>query len=338
MKFTKKSCIIIIAALLYTFIFPLTFSKAVYDGIDVSAWQQSIDFEQVKNSGKEIVYIRAGAGLAEDLTFSTNAVTAHQAGLKIGFYFFVTASNINEAELQARYFASLIRQYHYDCRPAVDYEQFGDIPVQEINDIALSFSKTLEKETGVVPLFYTDLYNAINYWDEELARYPLWAADYSTTAPDALGIWNTWAGFQYSDSGNVAGISGSVDIDYFKEEVLLNEKEYNVTHDSPKRNQIFFRYTVKPGDTLWSLSKRFDTSVDLLAEINNIRDKNLIYIGETLLVPDNIKDVFRYEVKAGNTLSGLAAEYSTTVRIIAALNSIANPNLIYVGQILLIPR
>ena len=53
--------------------------------------------------------------------------SARQAGMKTGFYFYVTATNTAQARQQAAYFAELIREVPYDCRPAVDFEQYGSL-------------------------------------------------------------------------------------------------------------------------------------------------------------------------------------------------------------------
>ena len=104
-------------------VLPVGAGAAEYRGLDVSVWQGEIDFVQVKAYGKEVVYIRAGYGLSEDTRFRENAEKARAAGLKVGFYFYVTATNQAQAREQAAYFAQLIRPHRYDCRPAVDFEQ-----------------------------------------------------------------------------------------------------------------------------------------------------------------------------------------------------------------------
>lgn len=196
-------------------------AEEVYEGVDVSVWQSEIDFSQVRDAGKEIVYIRAGEGMEEDLRFRQNAQGALDAGLKVGFYYFVTATDEQQALQQADYFTSLIQDYSYDCRPAVDYEQFGDLSREQINDVALAFAQRVEENTNVIPLFYTDYSNVETLWDESLGRYPLWVADYSQTDLGSLGPWDEWAGFQYYDQGEVAGIDGSVDLDRFTSNVLV---------------------------------------------------------------------------------------------------------------------
>ena len=83
---------------------PVGAQAATYRGLDVSVWQGAIDFAQVRASGKEVVYIRAGYGHAEDTRFRENSANARQAGMKTGFYFYVTATNTAQARQQAALF------------------------------------------------------------------------------------------------------------------------------------------------------------------------------------------------------------------------------------------
>lgn len=143
--------------------------------------------------------------------------------MKVGFYFFVTATNQTQARAQAVYFSELIREYPYDCRPAVDFEQYGALSKGELNGIALAFAETLEERTGKTPAFYTNASSAAEIWEPALTRYPLWIADYGPKEPTSLGYWTQWAGFQYEDNGRVPGIAGAVDLDRFTEGMLLEQ-------------------------------------------------------------------------------------------------------------------
>lgn len=92
----------------------------VFSGIDVSVYQGDIDFEQVKSSGIEVVYIRAGYGFSvTDPKFEENYTNATKAGLKCGAYYFVTARNTEQAYLQATRFAELISRKAFAARPAM---------------------------------------------------------------------------------------------------------------------------------------------------------------------------------------------------------------------------
>ena len=95
------------------------------------------------------------------------------------------------------------------------------------------------------------------------------------------------------------------------------------------------KYTVVGGDTLSAIAKKYNTTVDALAQLNNIKDVNLIYVGQVLSIPGS-KTGTEYVVRPGDTLSAIALRYGTTYQKIAADNNIANPNFIQIGQKLVI--
>ena len=99
-------------------------------------------------------------------------------------------------------------------------------------------------------------------------------------------------------------------------------------------------YTVRPGDTLSGIAARFGTTYQELARINHISNPNLIYPGQQIRLPGGSQGTNppgngsggTYTVKAGATLSGIAARYGTTWQRLAEINNLSNPNLIYPGQ------
>lgn len=134
-------------------------------------------------------------------------------------------------------------------------------------------------------------------------------------------------------------------------------------------------YVVQPGDSLFSIAARFNVSVSELATINGLYDVNVVYVGQVLRLPaalpggvaqpvpvvpvvqpspvvvqpspvtvyppgTTVTTVTSYRahtVRRGETLSGIAARYGTTMQAILSANRIANPNLVYVGQVLNVP-
>lgn len=94
-------------------------------------------------------------------------------------------------------------------------------------------------------------------------------------------------------------------------------------------------YTVQSGDTLSGIAAKFGTSYQALASLNGIANPNLIYVGQVLRVNGsaNTGSVY-YTVRAGDNLSAIASRYGTSYQSIAALNGLANPNLIYAGETL----
>jgi peptidoglycan endopeptidase LytE len=101
-------------------------------------------------------------------------------------------------------------------------------------------------------------------------------------------------------------------------------------------------YRVVAGDTLGSIAARFGTTVAALASINRISDPNLIYPGQLLVISGGTGTGgswgapagSTYRVQAGDTLGSIAARFGTTVATLASINHLADPNLIYVGEVL----
>jgi LysM repeat protein len=92
-------------------------------------------------------------------------------------------------------------------------------------------------------------------------------------------------------------------------------------------------YTVKSGDTLTAIAKKYNTTVAKLQSLNNIKNANVISVGQVLIVTGTTTaTATTYTVKSGDTLSAIAKKYNTTVDSIAHKNRIADANKISVGQ------
>lgn len=114
-------------------------------------------------------------------------------------------------------------------------------------------------------------------------------------------------------------------------------------------------YVVQPGDNLFRISLRYGTTVQAIATANGIANPNIIYVGQTLVIPDGSTpppsppdsspdpnpsppaEGATYVVQRGDTLGQIAQRYNSSVAAIAAANNIVNVNLIFAGQVLLIP-
>lgn len=318
-------------------------SNEFIEGIDVSNWQGYINYETVKREGIEIVYIKSSQGEGyKDPYFELNYENAKLNGLKVGVYHYVMARNIEEAEIEAEFFASVISGKQIDCKLAMDFEEVGNLNKEEINEVSQAFLEKLKYLTGKDVIIYSDLYNARNIF--ELSNdYSLWIAYYNNyrELENVESNWQTWQGQQYSDIGEVSGINGYVDRDLFTSEILLDDDTEIDKLEGKKEENISERimYMVKRGDTLWTIAKKYDVTIDEIVRLNDIRNPNLIYPNErlTIITNTNFKHVSAlgkdlYTVKPGDTLSELSVEFNTTIENIVRLNNIINPNLIFVGQ------
>lgn len=313
-----------------------------YRGIDISEFQGEIDFEEVRRSGIEAVYIRVGAGEYTDEYFAENYERAKAAGLKIGFYHYVTARSVDEGRRQARFFASLAAGREPDMRLAMDFEYFGSLSVSQINAISEAYLDELTALTKREAVIYSDLSNARNIFSRALAeKYPLWAAQYGADEPSANGKWREWVGFQYTDEGRVGGIYGNVDRNIFTEGIFLSDSG---RIDGEKRTSVRARTRtltvyVRAGDTLWAIAREYGTTVEAIARENRIVDPNRIFAGErlriTLPARGNGEEI--YTVRRGDTPISIAGKFGVTLSALEDRNGLERGETIYAGDKLSIP-
>jgi LysM repeat protein len=92
-------------------------------------------------------------------------------------------------------------------------------------------------------------------------------------------------------------------------------------------------YRVRPGDTLANIARGHHTTISALARRNHLSNPNFIVSGTTLKVPGgaSLGGSSIHVVQAGETLSGIAARYGTTVAALAHVNDLADPNTIAIG-------
>ena len=313
-----------------------------YRGIDISEFQGEIDFEEVRRSGIEAVYIRVGAGEYTDEYFAENYERAKAAGLKIGFYHYVTARSVDEGRRQARFFASLAAGREPDMRLAMDFEYFGSLSVSQINAISEAYLDELTALTKREAVIYSDLSNARNIFSRALAeKYPLWAAQYGADEPSANGKWREWVGFQYTDEGRGGGIYGNVDRNIFTEGIFLSDSG---RIDGEKRTSVRARTRtltvyVRAGDTLWAIAREYGTTVEAIVRENRIADPNRIFAGERLRItlPARGSGEEIYTVRRGDTPISIAGKFGVTLSALEDRNGLERGETIYAGDKLSIP-
>ena len=214
----------IIACLALVFAFcPVTASQAIVvcpdgttlQGVDVTYYQGTIDWNQVEASGVTFAYARVSDGLNPDAAFSNNYAGIKAAGMIRGAYqmFRPGQDPLAQAELLL---SSIGTIGPGDLPPALDVEVAdGQNPVN-IGYAIQEWVAIIEQATGRTPIIYTGRY----FWNDSVyspdsGTNPLWIADWSVACPDTPSLWDDWAFWQYTGSGSVPGISGLVDRDVF---------------------------------------------------------------------------------------------------------------------------
>jgi GH25 family lysozyme M1 (1,4-beta-N-acetylmuramidase) len=194
-------------------------SIAVADGIDVSHWQGTIRWSQVKSDGISFAFMKATEGTTyPDPTLKTNWAGAQAVGIYRGAYHFARPST-GTAAAQARYFVSKVGSFSGAgvLPPVLDLEASGGLGVSALRTWTSTFLTTVESLTGRTPIVYV----SPAFWEHYLGnstaftRYPLWIAHYGVTAPRVPGGWGRYTFWQRTSSGQVDGIAGDVDMNRF---------------------------------------------------------------------------------------------------------------------------
>ncbi len=183
-------------------------------GIDVSKWQQDIDFQAVKNAGCDFVLMRMGYfydEIAMDQYFRQNLERARAAGLDVGVYIYTTANSEEEARMNARWIAENLNGQELDFPVVFDWESFSHfqqygMSIHDLNMNFLAFADELEKN-GYSAMLYSSRNFLWNFWYEQ-EEYPVWLAHY-TEQTDYDGDYAIW---QMSSRGRIHGITGDVDL------------------------------------------------------------------------------------------------------------------------------
>lgn len=192
----------------------------VKKGIDVSKWNQTIDWEAVKEDGVEFAIIRCGyrgsssGSLIIDPRYIENIEGAIAADIPVGVYFFTQAVNEVEAVEEASMVINLIREYDVDYPVFLDSESAGgdgradDLDAEERTKIHKAFLETIASAG-----YETGIYGSANWLTKRvdmdaLDGYRTWLAEYAEipTYDDYYHMW------QYTSKGSINGISTNVDL------------------------------------------------------------------------------------------------------------------------------
>ena len=204
---------------------------AVYlEGIDVSHYQNAINWSLVPGAGKQFVVMQATVGETYvDPTYATNHAGARAVGLPVAAYHFAWPLTLpNDAVIQADWFAQNAALLPGDLVPALDLEQTGGLSPTDLQAWVGAWLGEVYARLGVRPMIYT----SPNFWANAMGDTSmfadqgyavLWVAHWSTSSPRIPG--NSWGGhgwtfWQYSNCGSVAGITGCVDLDRYNGSAL----------------------------------------------------------------------------------------------------------------------
>lgn len=286
-------------------------------GIDISEWQA---ISPTAYKAYDFIVIKATEGKTyDDPNMSSHAQNALNNGQLIGFYHYARPEN-NSAEDEAEHFLRVVKPYIGKAVLALDYEGTA---LRYGAEWALKWLDAVYKKTGVRPMIYLQGSQVKNYKSVMEKDYGLWVAHWGVDTP-SIAPWSFYAMWQYRGDpldldlfngdreawkayANPAEATASPTpkpqktIDDYAKEVLQGKygngadrkKALGGIYDAvqDRVNQLLGigkqepnTYTVKSGDTLTSIAAKYGTSVAALVRLNDIKNKNLIYVGQILKI------------------------------------------------------
>lgn len=301
--------------------------------IDVSEFNGAISWQKVVNSCDGAI-IRAGyrgysrGTLAKDENFNANIKAASAAGVPIGVYFVTQAISEAEAREEARYTMELVKGYKLTLPIFIDSEDAnngagradsGKLSRETRTAILYAFCDEIQKEGYATGIYASEwwLENLVDL--SKLKSFYLWVAKYSTYEPAIA--WDAW---QYTSSGRVDGVIGNVDLSDFKD---ISIKPTTKPNTKPTKKKSITKIADEVIAGKWGNGAERKAKLEAAGyDYNKVQKK----VNEKLK-PKADSKVY-YTIQSGDTLSGIAAKYDTTVNKLVVLNNIKNPNLIYAGQ------
>lgn len=336
-------------------------------GVDVSYWEPRVDWRALRTQGFKFALIRATSGIGYvDPKFKEHWEGARQEGLLRGAYHYLIANQ--DAKQQADLFISTISADRGELPPIIDLEDKYNENASntKIIDTCKAVLDRVEKAFGVKPM----IYSRTQYLNVHVSRngkapawasdYPLWLAQYpyvfdpkihpNKNMPTQAVGWQNWKFWQYSETTILEGVTNDsgqpteCDINWFRG---TEAELYAFANVKPKEPTT---YIVKTGDTFNSVAEKYKITVDELLAAN----PSLLAEGAKLSIPvptiskpivvENATvnkataSTRTHTVKQGDFIGVIARKYGVTVEAILALNpGLTNPNLIFIGQVIVIP-
>jgi LysM repeat protein len=319
-------------------------------GIDVSNYQAISDAYAVRDNGISFAWCKATEGLGYvDPTFAGKVAQLRAAGVTVGAYHFARGG---DAVAQAQYFRGVAESA--GCLDVGALMPMLDMEASDVEGDADAFVQAFYDGLGVSPM---DVYANLDWyqrvldpsaWGDRdiLGHVAIWNGDPGNPGWSYSGL----AVHQHTSNGTVPGIPGEVDRNATVGNFTL--ADITIGHVSPPAAQPVTSsapdnsgdtWTVQPGDTLSRIASAWGVTVASIAAGNGIPNPDLITVGQVIHKPGTGSAApapvggDTYTVRAGDTLSGIAAAHGTDVPTLAALNGFSNPNLIYAGQTITLP-
>jgi GH25 family lysozyme M1 (1,4-beta-N-acetylmuramidase) len=187
-------------------------------GVDISNLNGSVNIQLLKDAGHKFVIAKATEGSTFiDKYYEQNIKNAKALGLVTGAYHFGNFTTVAKAIQEASFFKQIAAGAEPDF-VVLDFEQqcSGDM-----TDACLAF---LDVISSIAPaVIYCNPSYIKSHLNSKITKYPLWIANYGVSSP-CFTLWSKYAIWQYTDKGQISGISGYVDLNYMAEDFYNSVK------------------------------------------------------------------------------------------------------------------
>ena len=225
-------------------------------GIDISVYQQKVDFEKVKKSGIEFVIIRGAIGTRKDTMFESHYSNAKNAGLKVGCYYYTLAKNVAEAKGEADVFLSCIKgkQFEYPIYFDIEDPSLQNLGKQVLTDIVLTWCGKVQS-AGYYVGIYANPDWFLNRLDLEcLKGFDKWLAHWVSVPK-----WdNSFGGLWQYGLTRVDGYSGEIDGDYsYRDyEKIIKQLGFNGFKKSESKKSAEVKITIDGKTFIGTLTEK----------------------------------------------------------------------------------
>jgi GH25 family lysozyme M1 (1,4-beta-N-acetylmuramidase) len=183
------------------------------EGIDVSYWQEKIDWTKVAAGSTDFAFIRAYYGSEfKDPRFDENWAAAKAAGIPRGAYQYFRPGQ--DPMKQAQKMIAAIASDPGELPPVLDVESTDGLSATAVRQRMQTWLDAVEVATGAKPIIYSAAFMQ-NTVGTGFSDYPLWVANYTKLCPLLPNGWTEWKFWQYTDTGKVNGVVGNVDRNEF---------------------------------------------------------------------------------------------------------------------------
>lgn len=303
--------------------------------IDISHHQNpsSINYDKLaKEVDLVIIRTQYGSNLI-DRHYKTHHKEFQKRGVPTAAYAWLRGVSVNDMEVEAIDFYNRTKEFN----PTFWFLDVEEKSMSDMRKGTSAFLKKLRslgaKKVGIYVGHH--LYKSFNLNLSEADA--VWIPHYGKNNGKA----NSKPSFacdlhQYTDRGKLNGYNGHLDLNRIISNKKLSYFTGNEKVDKPNKTASeVSTYVVKSGDTLSEIAAKHGTNTKALADLNGIKNPNLITVGQKIKLPGSASakpKVTYHTVKSGDTVSGLAVKYGSSQSQIKSWNGLKNINLIRVGQ------